>query len=211
MKRIILLLIVQISLFGCVTTTKLSGTWTTPDIPAKRYQKIMVAALTQNLLAKQTVENDFAAKLSVRGVQVGVSHDVFAPNFTDDHIEDKNAMLGKLREDDYEGILTVSLIDKRSETRYVPGSYSYRPVSHYVWYGRFWRYYTTMYPMIYEPGYYTEDKVYFIETNLYDVETEKLIWSAQSETYNPSDLEQFSDEFTTLIIEELQKTIPLGS
>lgn len=50
---------------------------------------------------------------------------------------------------------------------------------------------------------YTEGKVYFIETNLYDAETEKLIWSAQSESYDPSDLKDFAEDFADLIVGRL--------
>jgi hypothetical protein len=39
---------------------------------------------------------------------------------------------------------------------------------------------------------------------LYDAETEDLIWSAQSETYNPVNLETFSENFAEEIVEELQ-------
>jgi len=32
---------------------------------------------------------------------------------------------------------------------------------------------------------------YYLETNLYDAKTEELIWSAQSQTYNPSNINSF--------------------
>ena len=72
-------------------------------------------------------------------------------------------------------------------------------------YGGFYNYYNYRYPAVYDPGYYTQDKTYFLETNLYDAETEKLLWSAQSRTYNPIDIDSFSEEFAGIIVARLKK------
>ena len=73
------------------------------------------------------------------------------------------------------------------------------------YYGTFWGYYNTWHPTLYSPGYYQEDKVYFIETNLYDAETEQLLWSAQSETYNPSSLTIFAKTFADVVVSRMQQ------
>lgn len=209
-RYISLFIIIGTCLSGCAPTTQITASWKNPEMGGKSYNSVMVAALTQNLRAKQTVENDLAAALSAIGVEVGESSEAFAPNFTDDQMQDKEELLKGIRQDQYDGILTVSLIDKESESHYVQGSHGYVPVTRYIWYGNFWGYYTTMYPSIYQPGYYIEEKTYFMETNLYDATSEKLVWSAQSRSYNPSDLERFSEEFAELMVQELQKEVDLG-
>lgn len=98
------------------------------------------------------VENELAGTLLEEGVTVGTSSKMFPPNFTDDQINDKRALLDKVREEEYGAILTVSLIHQESETRYVPGTYGFAPIGPFGWYGNFWGYYSRMYPMIYEPG-----------------------------------------------------------
>lgn len=110
--------------------------------------------------------------------------------------------IGKIGAD---AILTVSLIDKETDTRYVPGSYDYAPYPRYNFYGRFWGYYSYWYPVIYTPGYYVNEKTYYIETNLYDANTQELVWSAQSETYSPSGLHDFASEYAQLIAKKLKQ------
>ena len=58
---------------------------------------------------------------------------------------------------------------------------------------------------MYDPGYYVNDKTYFIESNLYDVESEDIIWSVQSEAYNPSNLESASNKYAAQLIKELKQ------
>jgi hypothetical protein len=162
-----------------------------------------VAALSENTSAKSIVENDLAAKLQQEGVQVSKSIDLFPPRVSDSE-NDKEELMNRIRNDGVDAILTLSLIDEETETRYVPGGYGYAPYPRYPYYGRFWGYYDFWYPQLYQPGYYTEDKVYYIEANLYDTETENLIWSAQSETYNPSNLHSFSREFVDVITRRMK-------
>lgn len=58
---------------------------------------------------------------------------------------------------------------------------------------------------MYDPGYYVTDKTYFIETNLYSTNTDRLIWSAQSETVNPSSIDAFAKEYPEVLLERMVK------
>jgi hypothetical protein len=130
----------------------------------------------------------------------------FPPSFSDDAKDiDNSDMLDKIRKTGVDGIITIALIDKETENRYVPGDYGYAPVTRFRYYGRFSGYYTMWYPTMYSPGYYEQNKIYFIEVNFYDANSEELVWSAQSETYNPSSLGQFSKEFAAVIVSKMQQ------
>jgi len=191
-------------LMACTSSTMITGSWTSPRKTAKTYDHILVAALTDNVSAKGKLEEDFASAFADRGIAVKKSIDVFPPNFSKEN-NNKEALLGKIRNDGTDAILTISLVDKETETRYVPGTVSYAPYPFYPYYGSFWGYYSFVYPQVYSPGYYTEEKVYYIETNLYDAQTEDLIWSAQSETYNPANLDRFSEDFVNAIIRKMER------
>ena len=119
--------------------------------------------------------------------------------------------MDKVKLNETNAILTVSILDKETESRYVPGSYSYDPYAGPAYYRTFWGYYSHMYPYVYRPGYYVTENTYFIETNLYDVATEVLIWSAQSETYDPANLARFARDFADVIVDELQKDGIIGA
>jgi len=72
-------------------------------------------------------------------------------------------------------------------------------------YGSYYGYYRYYSPMVYSPGYYTTDKTYYIETNFYDLEEDLLLWSIQSEAYNPSSLDSWFDQYSFNLLNELAR------
>lgn len=206
MKRSIILTAIVAAFISicCSSSTEITGSWKNPALKDKKYNNVFVAAFTKNINAKTTVEGDLASALQKKGTAVSRSIQVMPPNFTDS-ANNKEAMLKKIRKTEANAILTISLIDKETESRYVPGSYGYQPYPRFGYYGMFWGYYSYWYPQVYSPGYYVEDKTYYIETNLYDAKTEEVVWSAQSATYNPANLQRFSKEFASVIADRLSK------
>ncbi|MES2285116.1 MAG: hypothetical protein V4547_05455 [Bacteroidota bacterium] len=196
-------LFIAVLFISCGPSTVITASWKSPSVPSEKYSRILVAALTSNTIAKVTLENEVALALG-NGINVLKSISEFPPDIHNTD-SDKETIMNNAKNKNVDAILTISLINKETETRYVPGSYSYNPIVGYNYYDNFWGYYSYRYPYSYDPGYYVQDKIYFIETNLYDVETEKLIWSAQSRTYNPAGLQTFSKEFSTIIVAKMKK------
>jgi hypothetical protein len=193
------------ALAACSTTTRVTDFYRNPDAPKKSYHSIFIAALVNNVNAKNAIEANLANAAQARGYKAVKSADVFPPNFTRDNIPNKETILSKVRELGCDAIFTVALVDKTSETRYVPGSGPYRPYPAFGWYGSFWGYYSYWSPMMYDPGYYTTDKTYFMEGNLYDAETEALLFSVQSSTMNPGSVDDFSKSYTNALVMQLER------
>jgi hypothetical protein len=161
--------------------------------------------MSSNPKVKITLEDDMAAAAQSKGYQVVKSQDVFRPTFSKETLPDKDVMLAKIRELGCDLIFTVTLVDKQSETRYVPGATMYAP---FPGYGYGYRgYYNYWSPMMYDPGYYTTDRTYFMEGDLFDVASENMIWSVQTESYNPSSIEKFSKDLTQLMLERAEKDL----
>ncbi|MEH0154563.1 hypothetical protein V6R21_10495 [Limibacter armeniacum] len=198
-----ILIICLLVLLGC-TPTKMTTSWQNPKIKEPAYENVFVAALTENMGIRQRVENEIAYQIQKEGGAAGPSAELFPPKLDGHMPQDKNVILEKVRAAGFDSILTVALVDSKNETRYVPGAAGYAPMGMYGYYGTFGGYYGYRYPYAYSPGYYTQDKVYFMEANLYDVATEQLVWSAQSEFYNPSDLESFANDFADRVSNSLR-------
>jgi hypothetical protein len=205
MKKSIIVIICALCFAACSPSTQITGSWKNDGAQITGdLNTILVTALTGRTTSRQAVEDDIAEALARKGYKTLKSIDVMPPTLTSSDAPDRKELLSKIQDADADAILTVALIDKDTETRYVPGNYSYAPVSRFGYYGTFWGYYTNWYPMLSDPGYYEEDKVYFIETNLYDARTEQLLWSAQSETYNPGNLTDFAEEFAKVVVAGLE-------
>jgi hypothetical protein len=204
MKRMLLLFFTISFLSACAPTTEITGSWKNPQVSQKQVSSILITSLTDKTNVRQTVEKDLTSALEQKSIKAIKSIDILPPSFTEGKEPDKDVLLDKIKGTEVDAILTVALIDKETENRYVPGTFDYRPMTRFGYYGRFWGYYTQWYPTLYSPGYYTEDKVYFMETNLYDADTEELLWSAQSETYNPVSLSDFSKELSSIVLKKME-------
>ena len=76
---------------------------------------------------------------------------------------DKAGITQRLKADGIDLIVIMHLLDVKEETRYVPGS----AMPGYVGvpgYGGYWSGYGYAAPMYYNPGYYTKDKKFLVET-----------------------------------------------
>jgi len=208
MKTTILILTLPLLLlFGCYPTTQITGSWKNPKQTEKKYHSIFVSALTGNTIAKSILEKDIETALNKHGVTATKSIDEFPPAFEKDSVP-RSELMRKVKQKGSDAILTISMLRKETESRYVTGPYS--PMT-WGYYGSFWGYYNYWYPYTYADGYYTRESIYYLETNLYDSSTEALVWSAQSKTYSYEGLAAFSTEFANIVVEQMKKEGVLGN
>lgn len=191
---------------SCSSSQKVLSSWVNKEeLKGKKYSKVFIAVLTQNVSSKTILEYDLAATLNEQGYQTVKSTDALSGSFRDNPNLTKDDVLAKVRETNCDVILTVTLLDSKTETRYVPGTgvyASYAPYPAYGYYGGFGTYYGYYAPAIYSSGYYTTDKTYFLESNLFDAATEKILWSVQSSTYNPDNIKEFSSRYCKLLVSQ---------
>jgi hypothetical protein len=208
MKKIIVFIFVLV--LACEPASMITASWKSPDLKTKKYNSVMVAALTTHAVAKAAVEKELEAELEKHNVTAASSIDLLPMEFSNVD-SDRVVIMNKVKEKDIQAILTISLLKKETETHYVPGEYAYDPYR-FGYYRDFWGYYSRWHSYGYVPGYYEENTVYYIESNLYDSETEKLVWSAQSKTYDLLDTPGFSKEYAISIVRQLKKEglIPEG-
>ena len=205
MKKLIILTLVVTSLTACTSSTEITSSWRAPKI-SRSYHTIMIAGLTHSVEAKSIIEKDLAEALAAKGITAYKSMDYFAPNFTKDI--QREDMMKRIRTIGADAIITASIVDRETQPSYVPGSpMMYPPIG----YRGFWGYYNYSFPIMYSPGYYQQDRIYYIETNVYDTHTEELIWSAQSKSYNPPDLSGFSADLADRVVTKLQKDGIIGA
>lgn len=119
-----------------------------------------------------------------------------------ENITEKEA-IQQLQDQGFDAVITIVLLDKQKEKHYTPGNIYYSPYS--VHHMRFYRYYSTMYDRVYEPGYYSVETKYFWESNLYDMNDWKLLYSAQSESFEPESARTLAHEYGLMIVNDMVK------
>lgn len=197
-------LVIGFGVYGCAASTEVTGSWRSPEATTKTYNNVVVAAMTDNVQARQVIEEQMQNQLAQRGINATKSIELFPPS-ANRQGGDPDVMLQRMQGEGYDGIVTAAVVDQETETRYVPGNYGYAPATRFGWYNSFRGYYGHMSPMVYQPGYYTEDKVYFLEANLYDAQSENLVWSAQSRSYDPGTVTSFADEFAEVTVKQMAR------
>ncbi|WP_113924823.1 hypothetical protein [Cognataquiflexum aquatile] len=205
LKSLTLIIVFAGLLAGCSPSTKILGSWKSPDAETAGYSNLFVAALIgDNFVTKKTIEDDIDELLVQKGVQAISNLELVKPGLILTN-ENKNQVAQEIKKSGRDGIMTIAIIDQTNETRYVPGTTSYSPMYYGGGYGRFGGYYGMYGPTTYSPGYYATDKNFYVEINLYDLATETLVWSAQSETTNPSSIDQVAKEFAYVVVDKMIK------
>jgi hypothetical protein len=203
MKNSVLAAIIIAIVISACTTSRITSSWRDERISISKYKKIMVLGLIRETdrSIQQSMENHLVDDLHSLGYNAVSSLQEFGPKAFD-KMEEEQA-ISKLKNSSIDAVLTIVMLDKKKESKYVPGHIYYSPYG--LYYNHFWGYRTTLYHRIYEPGYYVTDTKYFWESNLYDMVTQKLAYSVQTQSFDPVNSESMAHEYGKMIINNMVK------
>ncbi len=199
----ILLSLTLLVFSACATSgTEITGSWARAENQAKQFERIMVLGLSDNVPARAQAEQAIAGRLAQEGFQAIEGITMISPQALKDYNGDRDKAKKFFEEHSVDGVIVISVRDVKEEERYVPGTATYRPMT-YGYYGGFYSYWYTAYDRVYTPGYYEESLEIFLESNLYDVTTEELLWSAQSKSENPSSIPELVRGYAEVLVRDL--------
>lgn len=202
---IALLFAIVVHFSSCSSVTTVSGTWKKPATTAQRYTKIAVIGISGDIVKRSAIEKAVVAQLTANGINavagVNILPDSFVDTNNDKKVDDekKEAIAAELKKQGVDGVLTISLVNIKESEQYVPGTSMYTPYSGY--YG-FNSYYWGAYNMVNTPGYYVQNTNVFLASNFYNLSSEALLWSAQTDTGNPTSLSDLSKSYAQTLVEE---------
>jgi len=189
---------------ACTGTTNLIAVWKSPDYTGpKDYKRIAVVALSQNESDKLIVEKMFIERLNFLGYEGVYGSSILVPAVVKK--ENKEMIEKMMKEKNIDAVITLSLLQIKHGQQYVPGTGAYSPGGYY---GGYYGYYNYSYNHYYggSPGYYTTTESIFLEANFYDIdEGGKIVSSMQTESVNPSDIDDLADSFSYTVLKELIK------
>ncbi|MEN8228585.1 MAG: hypothetical protein ABFS38_10565 [Bacteroidota bacterium] len=203
-SKYLIILFSVLAFTGCGPSQQIINSWINPEARSRDpYESIFVIVISHSMGTSFSVEDRMAATIASRGQKVIVSSAVFPPNLSISENFTREQMAEAIKRTGCDAVFVIALLDVKTEEYYQPGT-SYYPMN-YGMYGSYYGYYNHYYPRVYSPGYYTTNKTYYIETNFYDLEEDQLLWSIQSEAYNPSSLDSWFDRYSNNLITELEK------
>lgn len=173
--------------------TKLTSTQVDEVRRGKPVADILVIGVTYKEDTRRLFEDTLVAQLKAAGVKAVSSLDAI-PISEKQQLE-KERILKAVNEFKNDAVIITHVVgveEKEVITRDFPGGGSY--YGHYLW----------AYGNTHSPGFSSAHKIVRLATNLYDVQTEKLIWSGRSETMKPDSITQTIDDVIKVIIKDLQ-------
>jgi hypothetical protein len=186
-----------LALGGCATTA-FQSTWRNPEAQPVKLEgrKIAAVVMTRNPDNRRPAETALADEITRRGA-IGI------PSFTilkQENPADPATAQKELAESGVDGVITMRVLARNEETTYVPNQWT--AVPHYNSWSGYWGY---GWRQVYEPGYLQTDTFVSVETLVYSVVQDKLLWAGMSETINPSRADALVRELAGKVAGQLEK------
>ena len=183
----------------CAAKTKLGDSWTDPDYSNGPIKKILVVGVTAKEQRRQVFEDQFTRMFHTAGIAAEPSHELI-PNvekLTREIVE--SAIGGK----GFDTVIVTRIIDADANYNRSPGGLNAYPVTGF--YNSLYGYYGQAWTIVRAPDYVEYKEIYSLETNIYALSTEKLIWTVQSQAVKKLSAHEAIKTFTTKIIQRLKK------
>ena len=194
MKKLVIVGCISLFMLSCGSTS-IEKSWHEPGmtISNSAENKTFVIALVKDETSRRIIEDILVQRLNKNAE---VSYNAISLAMLKN--ANVNALDDELRKGKFTHVLMMRLADINEETSYVEGTTSV----YYSGYGRYYGYGAGFYST---PGYYTTDKNYFVETTIFSVNQDKLIWSSTSKTINPTNIDKTVNEIADVVAERMRK------
>ena len=207
--KIIILSGVTLLLSSCANT-KISQSWVEPN-HNKSYDDLLIMGIAESEQNRRAYESYFTAELKEHKIESVASYTLIKSN----EKMDRDTVVKAIDGLGIDAVIVTHMIAVDEETVYRSGGsgYGYGGVGYGggggyyggAHYGGLYSYYPHVNSYVHNPGYYTTHETYTLETNMYDVASEELIWSARSRTFSPDSVEEVIVDLTKLLIEDLEE------
>jgi malate synthase len=196
-KTILPAVLMAVIISASCTSTKITSSWREPDkaVAVSTLNKVLVVALFKDETSRHKAEDQMTGYLNGKGV---VSYNYLKESFDK---KNEDALREKIKKDGFDGAVTMRLVDVDKEKIYTPGNTSLYP----SYYRNFSGYYYRSYSFFSDPGYYSTTKTYTVETNVYSIKEDKIIWSALTKTSDPDGLQKMTEEVTKVVYKKMVK------
>ncbi len=212
MKKLFITLIC-VCLASCGSNTSIVSSWRDPNatLAKENFKKVLIVSLLKDEGNQRVIENRISA----------INPAILKPSYNFLNQQNLNLTqeqkLNIIKSEGFDGVITMRFIKADKETQYVPGTTNYYTGMGYpgmgygyiggygIGYGAgFGGWYSTYAPVYYSPGYYLENTYYYIETNIFDLKNNKLVWSATTKSLDVSNINATVDEIMKACIQEMK-------
>ena len=149
-------------------------------------------------LSRRDAEHTLAGELTARGMQ-GIAAYMVVPA---DELRNRDAAKARMEKAEIAAVVVMREVGQSNDLSETAATYY---VTHsFSGYDTFWGSYTT-WSGVYDPGYVSMDRIITVETLVYDLRRDKLVWAGMSESTNPKNLVKLLEDLVATTAKEMQK------
>lgn len=198
-----------LALAACKTTsTNFSQSYRNPGYEGTFFKKVMVIGVAQDQKGRQAFEDALVSAIVAEGGSAEASIGVLP------HEEQisEDQLHAAIDAGGFDAVLITRVLSVDKSQEYTPPKAYNNPETRYYpassgWgygYGGYYGFYGTTFAEVHEPGYFETSTTVKLETNLYSVATNELVWTGQSETVDPESIDDARSSMTHAVAKKLK-------
>jgi hypothetical protein len=194
--RIIGVVVLLATVAGCGSTS-IRDSWVAPDLQAPLdFDKTLVVFMDPNEATRRAAEDALVARMGAdRAV---ASYTMFSAQEVQNAQQNETAVQREISAAGIDSAVVMRLVNEQQKLSYTPG------MTYPRHYGGFYGMYGYGWGAAYSPGYLRTDTIVSVETNLYQFDGDKLLWSGVTETFNPNQITEMVNEIADAVSKDLR-------
>jgi hypothetical protein len=180
--------------------TKFDSTWKNPDAkPASfRGKKVIALVVSNEEAARRGAEDELAHQITLRGPQGVAAYRILPAG----KAKDKETAKAAFEKEGAVGVVVMRVLGKEQEMSSQGGGMWYTSGAYGSFYGSYWG---AGWNAVYTPGYLRTETMVTVETLVYSLEQDKLIWGGRSKTTNPKRVDTAIHDLANMVAKEMKK------
>jgi len=191
------LTIIALFMLTACATTELTKVCKDSAYTGGPIESVMVVGVSKKAENRKMFEQFFTQQFKSNGIKA-VSSAAVMPG---DNDPNKDKIKGAAQQQGMGTVLVTHLVGVEEDETHHPATFTATPDPNLV----FGTYYTGTYRYEYRPGYTEQHTKVRLESNLYETKTEKLIWSATSESINPASVDEVIEGLCKEVMKSLRQ------
>ena len=196
---VVIILVLTAALTSCASI-KTENVWK-DEARAQRLQKVLVIAVAQLDFMQKHFENVLSERLASRGIEAIAANKVF-PGSTAKL--EREAVVAKVRELGVGSVLVARQVSKEEVSQLFPGGVYVVPTNYYNagWYG----FYSGGSVFVPISGTAYDAETFTLVTNIYEVSSEKLVWSCLASVKVEGSREAAINPFIDVLVKRMDES-----
>jgi hypothetical protein len=200
--RTLALTVITLGLIACGSSTRLIESWHNEAYTGgPKLETVLVLGVFQDDTQRRAFEARFVESVNAGGKKAIAGYTLM-PEESD--YNDKEDIVAAVQKVNADSVLITSFKGETEQQRYVPPRVDYVPSMSYG--GYYGSYYGSAYGRVYQPGYTVVDSVVSLETRVYAVNPENLVWAGNTKSVNSASPEVITGELVKIVIDDMRKS-----